>query len=123
LKQNTTDNAKSLISIIGKEYALGLKRVEDGFVKPDRMLGTVLERLNRMACNNINLRLFLDNIGHIPEEEDESLDVPWAEDPREARENDVRTASSYLRTNRNKVGEKRKRYGDRNCDNVLTKAL
>jgi hypothetical protein len=89
LKTHITDNAKSLATIIGTEYAQAQRRVELGFIKQDRMLGTLWERLNRVACSNINLRMFLDNIGHIPEEEDESMEYPWAEDPREDRDVEV----------------------------------
>lgn len=79
----TSEAAKSLITVIGTEYALAQKRVERGFIKPDAMLGTLLERLNRMACKNMNLRKFLDNVGYIPVEEDENMDLAWAKDPRD----------------------------------------
>ncbi len=83
MRQYTSEAAKSLITIIGTEYALAQKRVERRFIKPDAMLGTLLERLNRLACKNVNLRKFLDNIGYIPVEEDEAMDLEWAADPRE----------------------------------------
>lgn len=83
MRQFTSEAAKSLITIIGTEYAMAQKRVSQRFVKPDAMLGTLFERLNRLACNNINLRRFLDNIGYIPVEEDENMDLDWANDPRE----------------------------------------
>jgi len=82
MRQHTTDAAKSLITIIGTEYALAQKRVERRFIKPDAMLGTLLERLNRLACKNMNLRRFLDNVGYIPVVEDERMDLAWAKDPR-----------------------------------------
>ena len=83
MRQFTSEAAKSLITIIGTEYAMAQKRVERRFIEPDRMLGTLFERLNRLATDNINLRKFLDNVGHIPVEEDESMDLDWAKDPRE----------------------------------------
>lgn len=88
MRQYTSEAAKSLITVIGTEYALAQKRVEQRFIKSDQMLGTLLERLNRLACDNVNLRKFLDNIGYIPVEEDESMDLDWANDPRENGENE-----------------------------------
>jgi len=58
-------------------------RVRKGFIKPDRMLGTLYERLNRLACDNQDLRKFLDRQRHIPVTEDEDMDLEWARDPRE----------------------------------------
>lgn len=89
MKQYTSEAAKSLITIIGTEYQLASQRVERGFIKPDQMLGTLLERLNRLANNSANLRLFLDHGGFIPREEDEGSEYPWAEEPREARHVEV----------------------------------
>lgn len=89
MKQYTTDNAKSLITIIGTEYVLAQTRVERGFITPDRMLGTLLERLNRLASTRPDLRRFLDDVGHIPEEEDTDTDLPWSDDPRDPRDMDV----------------------------------
>ena len=111
MKQYTTDHAKSLITIIGTEYTLAKTRVSRGFIAPDRMLGTLYERLNRLAVNNPHLRRFLDDIGHIPEEDDLDTDRPWSEDPREPRDIDV-------------VGDREQqslkaRFGNRS--NVLTK--
>jgi hypothetical protein len=108
----TTEAAKSLVTIIGKEYLMGQRRVEAGFIKEDKMLGTVLERLNRMACQNINLRRFLDEVGFIPEEEDEDPSLPWAEDPRDPRDCDVRNAI-----------DPRKEGIDRSTSNVLHKRI
>lgn len=107
MRQFTSEAAKSLITVIGTEYALAQKRVERGFIKEDQMLGTLLERLNRLACDNVNLRKFLDNVGHIPIEEDESMDLEWAHDPREDEPYDD--------------GKKEPRYGtDRSGTNVLS---
>ncbi len=89
MKQYTSEAAKSLITIIGTEYSLGQLRVARGFIKEDRMLGTVLERLNRLAAHNVNLRAFLDHGGFIPREEDEGEDYPWAKDERDPQENRV----------------------------------
>ena len=83
MRQFTSEAAKSLITIIGTEYAMAQKRVERRFIAEDQMLGTLLERLNRLSCDNVNLRKFLDNVGHIPVVEDESMDLEWAKDPRE----------------------------------------
>ncbi len=88
MRQFTSEAAKSLITIIGTEYWMARKRVEKRFIRPDQMLGTLLERLNRLSCDNVNLRKFLDNVGHIPIEEDENMDLDWASDPRENGEND-----------------------------------
>ena len=97
MRQFTSEAAKSLITIIGTEYAMAQKRVERRFIAEDKMLGTLLERLNRMACHNTNLRKFLDNVGHIPVIEDEAMDLEWSKDPRENGENDNDTgeASPY----------------------------
>ncbi len=95
MRQFTSVAAKSLITIIGTEYAMAQKRVERGFIKEDQMLGTLLERLNRLSCDNVNLRKFLDNVGHIPIEEDENMDLEWAKDPRENGENDNDTGEAY----------------------------
>lgn len=83
MRQFTSEAAKSLITIIGTEYRTAQLRVDRNFIKQDAMLGILFERLNRLACQNIDLRKFLDNIGHIPIEEDENMDVEWAKDPRE----------------------------------------
>lgn len=83
MRQFTSEAAKSLITIIGTEYRTAQLRVDRNFIKQDAMLGILFERLNRLACQNIDLRKFLDHIGHIPIEEDESMDVSWATDPRE----------------------------------------
>ena len=83
MRQFTSEAAKSLITIIGTEYAMAQKRVERGYIKEDQMLGTLLERLNRLSCDNVNLRKFLDNVGHIPVIEDEAMDLDWAHGPRE----------------------------------------
>lgn len=107
MRQFTSEASKSLITIIGTEYAMAQKRVERGFIKEDQMLGTLLERLNRLACDNVNLRKFLDNVGHIPIEEDESMDLEWAKDPREDEPYDD--------------GKPEPRYGAvRECSNALT---
>ncbi len=95
MRQFTSEAAKSLITIIGTEYAMAQKRVERRFIAEDRMLGTLLERLNRLSCDNVNLRKFLDNVGYIPIEEDENMDLEWAGDPREANENDTGEAYPY----------------------------
>lgn len=87
----TSEAAKSLITIIGTEYRMAQIRVDRNFVKQDRMLGVLFERLNRLACNNVNLRKFLDRVGYIPIEEDESMDVEWAADPREEQADDKNT--------------------------------
>jgi len=89
MKAYTSEAAKSLITIIGTEYAMGQFRVDLGFVSQDRMLGTVLERLNRLSSQNANLRGFLNHGGFIPREEDESSDVHWAKDPRDPMEHRV----------------------------------
>jgi len=88
MRQFTSEAAKSLITIIGTEYRMAQIRVDRNFIKQDAMLGTLFERLNRLACDNKDLRQFLDNIGHIPIEEDESMDVSWAKDPREAQDSE-----------------------------------
>jgi hypothetical protein len=83
MKQYTSEAAKSLITIIGTEYAMGEHRVECNFIRRDQLIGSVLARLNVMASNNVDLRLFLDRGAFIPDADDESPDRPWAEDPRE----------------------------------------
>ncbi len=95
MRQFTSVAAKSLITIIGTEYAMAQRRVEGGFIKEDQMLGTLLERLNRLSCDNVNLRKFLDNVGHIPVEEDENMDLEWAGDPREENDNDTGEAYPF----------------------------
>ena len=89
MKIHTTENAKSLITVIGTEYAMAKGRAEKGWIKPDRMLGTLLERLNRLAIDNLSLRKFLDDVGHIPENEDADMDLPWSKDPRDPRDVEV----------------------------------
>ena len=107
MRQFTSEAAKSLITIIGTEYAMAQKRVEHRFIAEDKMLGTLLERLNRLSCDNVNLRKFLDNVGHIPVVEDESMDLEWAKDPREDEAYDD--------------GKPEPRYtGGRECSNALT---
>lgn len=86
MKQFTSEAAKSLITIIGTEYRMAQIRVDRRFIKQDDMLGFLFERLNLLACQNINLRKFLDNTGHIPVEEDENMNLAWANDPRSAIE-------------------------------------
>lgn len=88
MKQYTSEAAKSLITIIGTEYALARRRVDNEYIRKDQMLGTLLERLNRLAVDNQNLRQFLDHGGFVPRDEDEG-DEDWSKDPREGRDNDV----------------------------------
>ncbi len=83
MKQYTSTAAKNLITVIGTEYVLAQRRVERGFIESDRMLGTLLERLNRLAVDNANLRQFLDHGGFVPRDEDESMDHSWAEPPQD----------------------------------------
>lgn len=94
MRQFTSEAAKSLITIIGTEYRMAENRVTRNFIKQDSMLGFLFERLNLLACHNIDLRKFLDHVGHIPIEEDESMDVEWAKDPRENGENDDDTGEA-----------------------------
>jgi len=89
LKTYTSPAAKSLITLIGTEYAMAQSRVDRGFIAQDRMLGTLLERLNRLAVDNIDLRIFLDTVAFIPEEDDFDEDKPWAEDKRDPNFNYV----------------------------------
>ncbi|HDZ37793.1 MAG TPA: hypothetical protein ENH62_05850 [Marinobacter sp.] len=86
MRQFTSEAAKSLITVIGTEYHAAQIRVSRNFIKQDDMLGYLFERLNRLACQNVNLRKFLDNVGHIPVVEDEDMDLDWAKDPREAED-------------------------------------
>ena len=102
MRQFTSEAAKSLITIIGTEYRTAQLRVDRNFIKQDAMLGILFERLNRLACQNIDLRKFLDNIGHIPIEEDESMDVEWANDPREAQDDDIKPPQYKIVTGRRK---------------------
>lgn len=102
MRQFTSEAAKSLITIIGTEYRTAQLRVDRNFIKQDAMLGILFERLNRLACQNIDLRKFLDNIGHIPIEEDESMDVEWANDPREAQDDDIKAPKYKIVTGRRK---------------------
>jgi len=113
MRQFTSEAAKSLITIIGTEYAMAQKRVEQNFIKADQMLGTLLERLNRLSCDNVNLRKFLDNVGHIPIEEDESMSLEWAKDPRPEDEpyDDGKEEPSY--GSAGTLGSE--------CDNALTR--
>lgn len=124
MRQFTSEAAKSLITIIGTEYAMAQKRVEQRFISPDKMLGTLLERLNRLSCDNPNLRKFLDNVGHIPVEEDESMDLEWAHDPREDNKNDTGEAYPYqLPPDEDEPyddGKPEPRYNDRECSNAIT---
>lgn len=89
MKSYVSDAAKSLITVIGTEYAMAQSRVDRGFISQDRMLGTLLERLNRLAIDNTDLRNFLDTKGFIPVEEDCDEDLPWAEDKRDEHFNAV----------------------------------
>lgn len=107
MRQFTSEAAKSLITIIGTEYRMAQIRVDRNFVKQDAMLGCLFERLNRLACNNVDLRKFLDRVGYIPIEEDESMDVEWAADPREDHDD----------------GKPSPKYLNRDQGNVLTKNL
>lgn len=117
MKQYTSEAAKSLITIIGSEYLMAESRVARGFIKRDQMLGTLLERLNRLAIDNVNLRNFLDNGGHIPVIEDEGMDYKWAEDPRDPRDIEVAgERDQQTRDPKNKT--MRARFGSRS--NVLT---
>jgi hypothetical protein len=83
MKSYVSDAAKSLITIIGTEYAMAQSRADSGYIAQDRMLGTLLERLNRLAVDNVDLRNFLDTKGFIPPEDDFEDDREWAEDPRD----------------------------------------
>ena len=89
MKQHVTTSAKSLIKIIGAEWAMSQKRVDLGYTKQDRMFGFILERLNMLAIHNLSLRKLLDDTGHIPFSDDHDRGLPWAEDKRDPRDQDV----------------------------------
>ena len=116
MKQFTSEAAKSLITIIGTEYRMAQIRVDRNFIQQDAMLGVLFERLNRLACQNINLRKFLDNIGHIPLEEDENMDLAWAKDPRADEDKDpepsryiTRDSGNILNSSSRRVSKKQSR--------------
>ncbi len=109
MKQFTSEAAKSLITIIGTEYRMAQIRVDRNFILQDQMLGMLFERLNLLACQNKNLRKFLDNIGYIPVVEDEDMDLDWSNDPRSAIEEGSEAAAK----------ESPNRYVTRSGGNVL----
>ena len=84
-----TQNAKTLIGIIGAEYQLQTDRMRKGFIATPEILPFTLERLKAKAKTNVDLKIFLETLAYIPQVEDEGLDYPWAEDPREANDNIV----------------------------------
>ena len=96
MKQFTSEAAKSLITIIGTEYRMAQIRVDRNFILQDQMLSMLFERLNLLACQNRNLRKFLDNIGYIPVVEDEDMDLDWAADPRSAIEDGSEAPNRYV---------------------------
>ena len=124
MRQFTSEAAKSLITIIGTEYRMGQIRVDRNFIDQDKMLGCLFERLNLLACQNINLRKFLDNTGHIPIEEDERMDLAWARDPRDDEDTDPPaegglTPSDLLRRFQGPEHKEPKQYVTRDSGNIL----
>lgn len=109
MKQFTSEAAKSLVTIIGTEYRMAQIRVDRNFIQQDAMLGTLFARLNLLACQNINLRKFLDNTGHIPVEEDENMDLEWARDPRDNEERKVAPNRYVTRDSGNILNSSEKR--------------
>jgi len=89
MKQHITPQAKLIIEIIGEEYSMAKSRVVNGYIPADKLLPTLYERLNRRACQDVHLRKMLDDVGFIPDEDDEAEDRPWALDPREPRDLEV----------------------------------
>ena len=89
---NITNNAKGLISIIAYEVNLAEQRVAGGHITQTQKMGCIIERLNAKATENVNLKIFLTTMAFIPEEEDEGKDYEWAEDKRDQRQHEVRTA-------------------------------
>ena len=79
-----TNNAKGLISIIAFEVRLADERVAGGHIKQGDAAACIYERLQAKAKSNVDLKTFLTTMAFIPREEDESDDVEWAEDRREA---------------------------------------
>lgn len=82
-----TNNAKGIISIIAFEVRLQDERVRGGHIDQGQVAGMIYERLLLKAKTNVDLKNFLTTMAFIPASEDERLDVDWAEDKREARNN------------------------------------
>lgn len=85
-----SNNAKGIISIIAHEHQKIVKeRLEPGFIRQDQTMGCLLEQLKLNARENIDMKIFLETLSHVPPEEDEDPNVSWAEDKREARQHTV----------------------------------
>jgi len=84
-----TQNARGLISIIGTEYEMQLKRCAGGHIKQGDMMSCLIERLKAKSKTNVDLKVFLETLAFVPQAEDEGEDFPWAKDPREIMDNFV----------------------------------
>ena len=78
MKQYTSPEASRLIALIGREHAMQAARVASQHIFPAQLMPILKERLNRLACADVGLRAFLDDVGPIPDSDDERMDVEWA---------------------------------------------
>ncbi len=78
-----TKNAKDLVALIGGEYVMQVRRAENGYIAAHKITGCTLECLKAKAKSNKDLAIFLETIAYIHPHDDEYMNRPWAEDPRE----------------------------------------
>lgn len=93
-----TNNAKGIISIIATTHLkIVQERLEPGFIKQGQVMGCLLEQLKLKARHDPDLKIFLETLAHIPQDEDEGKDYPWAKDQRRSNQHIVSSRTGESR--------------------------
>lgn len=89
MKITVTKNARRLIGLFAKEVRLQQDRVQGGHINDVDAERALIERLVAIGKRDPSVQAFLTYSGPIASKDDESKDVPWADDPREPRKHVV----------------------------------